>query len=214
MLFRSRQLHAKTRLLEKRVRERTAQIEAQKGEITSSIEYAGRIQKAMLHVDEHFRDSFSDYFIFFRPRDIVSGDFYWISEDDKSIFFTVADCTGHGVPGAFMSTMGISTLNEIVANNHDLQANNVLNLLREKVIRALHQTGREGEASDGMDVAFCILNKNRRLLQYSGAFNPLVIFQQGEIREFRADRMPIGIHYGDERPFTNKIGRASCRERV
>ncbi|HOO98798.1 MAG TPA: SpoIIE family protein phosphatase [Bacteroidales bacterium] len=203
--FRERQLHAKTRLLEKRVRERTAQIEAQKGEITSSIEYAGRIQKAMLHVDEHFRDSFSDYFIFFRPRDIVSGDFYWISEDDKSIFFTVADCTGHGVPGAFMSTMGISTLNEIVANNHDLQANNVLNLLREKVIRALHQTGREGEASDGMDVAFCILNKNRRLLQYSGAFNPLVIFQQGEIREFRADRMPIGIHYGDERPFTNNV---------
>ncbi|MBN1107532.1 MAG: SpoIIE family protein phosphatase [Bacteroidales bacterium] len=203
--FRERQLHAKTRLLEQRVRERTAQIEAQKGEITSSIEYAGRIQKAMLHVDEHFRDSFSDYFIFFRPRDIVSGDFYWISEDDKSIFFTVADCTGHGVPGAFMSTMGISTLNEIVANNHDLQANTVLNLLREKVIRALHQTGREGEASDGMDVAFCILNKNRRLLQYSGAFNPLVIFQQGEMREFRADRMPIGIHYGDERPFTNNV---------
>lgn len=207
--FRERQLHAKTRLLEERVKERTAQIEAQKGEITSSIEYAGRIQKAMLHVDDHFMESFSDYFIFFRPRDIVSGDFYWISEDDKSIFFTVADCTGHGVPGAFMSTMGISTLNEIVANNHDLQANTVLNLLREKIIRALHQTGKEGEASDGMDVAFCILNKNRKMLQYSGAFNPLVIFQQGEMREFRADRMPIGIHYGDERSFTNNVIRVN-----
>lgn len=203
--FRERRLHATTKLLEEKVIERTAQIEAQKGEITSSIEYAGRIQRAMLSVDEHFRESFSDYFIFFRPRDIVSGDFYWFSEDDKSIFFTVADCTGHGVPGAFMSTMGISTLNEIVANNHDLQANTVLNLLREKVIRALHQTGKEGEASDGMDVAFCILNKNRRILQYSGAFNPLLLFQEGELKEFRADRMPIGIHYGDERLFTNNV---------
>ncbi|MBN2861566.1 MAG: SpoIIE family protein phosphatase, partial [Bacteroidales bacterium] len=137
--------------------------------------------------------------------DIVSGDFYWIGEDDKSIFFTVADCTGHGVPGAFMSTMGISTLNEIIANNRHPQANKILNLLRKKTMTALHQTGRIGEAADGMDIAFCVLDKTRTKLQYSGAFNPLFIFQQGELKEYKADRMPIGIHYGKEISFTNYV---------
>lgn len=205
IIFRERQLQQINRILEDKVKERTAELAAQKQEITASIEYAGRIQLAMLPMEDHFKESFSDYFILFKPRDIVSGDFYWIGEDDKSIFFTVGDCTGHGVPGAFMSTMGISTLNEIIANNHDLQANTVLDLLRDKTMRALHQTGKIGEAADGMDVAFCVLNKNRRILQFSGAFNPLIIFQGGELREFRADRMPIGIHYGGEKPFTNHV---------
>ncbi len=203
--FREKQLQQKNRILEEKVKERTAEIEAQKEEITASILYAGRIQRAMLPMEEHFKDAFSDYFIMFKPRDIVSGDFYWIGEDDKSIFFTVSDCTGHGVPGAFMSTMGISTLNEIIANNRDLQANTVLNLLRDKTMRALHQTGKEGEAADGMDIAFCVLNKSRKALQYSGAFNPLIIFQGGEFKEYRADRMPIGIHYGDAKTFTNYV---------
>ena len=203
--FREKALQQKNRILEQKVKERTAEIEAQKEEITASIEYAGRIQRAMLPMEDHFIESFSDYFIMFKPRDIVSGDFYWIGMDEKAIFFTVSDCTGHGVPGAFMSTMGISTLNEIVANNRDLQANTVLNLLREKTMHALHQTGKEGEAADGMDIAFCILSKNRRTLQFSGAFNPLIIFQCGEFKEYRADRMPIGIHYGDEKSFTNYV---------
>jgi len=203
--FREKQLQLQNRILEEKVRVRTAELAAQKQEITASIEYAGRIQLAMLPMEKHFRGSFSDYFIYFKPRDIVSGDFYWIGEDEKAIFFTVADCTGHGVPGAFMSTMGISTLNEIIANNHDLHANTVLELLRNKTMRALHQTGMVGEAADGMDVAFCVLDKNRNVLQFSGAFNPLIIFQGGEFREFRADRMPIGIHYGGEKPFTNHV---------
>ena len=203
--FRERQLVIKTRLLEEKVKERTFEIESQKHEITSSIEYAGRIQMAMLPVEDHFRETFSDYFLIFKPRDIVSGDFYWIGEDSKSIFFTVADCTGHGVPGAFMSTMGISTLNEIIANNRNLAANKVLNLLRKKTMTALHQTGKAGEAADGMDIAFCVLDKNRTKLQYSGAFNPLFLFQGGEFKEYKADRMPIGIHYGREIPFTNYI---------
>ncbi|MBG0859844.1 MAG: SpoIIE family protein phosphatase, partial [Bacteroidales bacterium] len=214
ILFRERQLRIKNRILEDRIHERTARIEAQKYEITSSIEYASRIQMAMLPMEDHFREVFSDYFIIFKPRDIVSGDFYWIGEDDKFIFFTVADCTGHGVPGAFMSTMGISTLNEIVANNRNLQANIVLNLLREKTKLSLHQTGKAGEANDGMDVAFCVLNKNRKTLQYAGAFNPLFIFQSGEFVEYRPDRMPIGIHYGDEKSFTNYVINVSRGDTV
>ena len=201
--FRERQLHKQNRILEEKVRERTAEIEAQKQEITASIEYASRIQMAMLPVEDHFRKSFSDYFIFFKPRDIVSGDFYWIGENDKSTLFTVADCTGHGVPGAFMSTMGISTLHEIISNNRDLKANSVLNTLKAKIMGALHQTGKEGEAADGMDIALCVLNKEKTILQYSGAFNPLFIFQGGELKEYKADRMPIGIHYGEAVSFTN-----------
>jgi serine phosphatase RsbU (regulator of sigma subunit) len=178
-------------------------IEAQNHEITSSIAYASRIQRAMLPEYEHFSNSFSDYFLIFKPRDIVSGDFYWIGEDEEHIFFTVADCTGHGVPGAFMSTLGISTLDEIITNNTNLKANTVLNLLREKIKTALHQTGKQGEATDGMDVAFCILHKNRRKLEFSGAYNPLFIFHNGELHEYRADRMPIGIYYGEKETFTN-----------
>src|SRR5664280_2849309 len=182
--FRERQLKKVNRVLESKVKERTAQIEAQKQEITSSIEYASRIQMAMLPEDKEIRESFPDYFIIFSPRNIVSGDFYWISEDEKHIYFTVADCTGHGVPGAFMSTLGISTLDEIITNNENLKANDVLNLLREKIKTSLHQTGKQGEATDGMDVAFCILHKNRKKLEYAGAYNPLFLFRGGEFSEY------------------------------
>ena len=203
--FRERQLRNKTKFLEDKVQERTFKIESQKQEITSSIEYASRIQMAMLPTEDHIKELFDDYFVIFKPRDIVSGDFYWIGEDSKSVFFTVADCTGHGVPGAFMSTMGISTLNEIISNNHNLQANKILNLLRTKTMTALHQTGKIGEAADGMDIAFCVLDKKKNILQYSGAFNPLIIFQGGELKEYKADRMPIGIYYGEEISFTNYL---------
>jgi len=201
--FRERKLKKDKRILETKVKERTAKIEAQKLEITSSIEYASRIQMAMLPEEVHFRDSFSDYFVIFKPRDIVSGDFYWIGENEENIFFTVADCTGHGVPGAFMSALGISTLDEIITNNSNLKANTVLSLLREKIKTSLHQTGKQGEATDGMDVAFCILHKNRATLEFSGAYNPLCIFRGDIFEEYRADRMPIGIYYGEKNSFTN-----------
>ncbi len=102
-----------------------------------------------------------------------------------------------------MSTLGISSLNEIITNNAELKANKVLTLLREKIKTSLHQTGKEGEAADGMDVAFCILHKNRKTLEYSGAYNPLFILQDSEIKEYKADRMPIGIYYGEKDTFTN-----------
>ena len=201
--FRVRQLKKEKMILEEKVIERTREIQAQKEEITSSIEYASRIQMAMLPAEVLYKSNFSDHFIIFKPRDIVSGDFYWIGENEKSIFFTVADCTGHGVPGAFLSSLGISTLNEIITNKMDLHANNVLNLLREKIKKSLHQTGKEGEAADGMDIAFCILNKNRKKLEFAGAYNTLLLFQNGVLREYKGDRMPIGIYYGEKESFTN-----------
>lgn len=201
--FRERRLRAEKRILEEKVKERTAEIEAQKEEITSSIAYASRIQNAMLPSEELFTGLADDYFLIFKPRDIVSGDFYWFAVDEKNLYFTVADCTGHGVPGAFMSTLGISALNEIVSGNYSLNAGEVLNLLRKKVMDSLHQTGKEGEAADGMDISFCILARDRSLLQFAGAFNPLFIVSNGNLTEYKADRMPIGIHIGGEAPFTN-----------
>jgi serine phosphatase RsbU (regulator of sigma subunit) len=158
---------------------------------------------AMLPTGDLFKNSFSEHFILFRPRDIVSGDFYWIGEDDNHVYFTVADCTGHGVPGAFMSTLGISTLNEIIANGNEYKANMVLNLLRKKVKTSLHQTGKEGEAADGMDIALCILHKNKKILEFAGAYNPVFVFHDGTLNEYKGDRMPIGIHYVEKDSFTN-----------
>jgi serine phosphatase RsbU (regulator of sigma subunit) len=190
-------------ILEEKVQERTREIQAQKEEITSSIEYASRIQMAMLPMKELYKKNFADHFVIFKPRDIVSGDFYWIDEDDKKIYFTVADCTGHGVPGAFMSMLGISTLHEIISNRNDLDAATILNILKQKIKSSLHQTGKEGEAADGMDIAFCVLHKDKKKLEFAGAYNPLIIFQKGVMKEFKADRMPIGIYYGEKETFTN-----------
>jgi serine phosphatase RsbU (regulator of sigma subunit) len=201
--FREKQLKKENLLLEEKVRERTKEIQAQKEEITSSIEYASRIQMALLPMEDLYKNNFSDHFILYKPRDIVSGDFYWIGEDGNHIYFTVADCTGHGVPGAFMSTLGISTLNEIITNRRDINAANVLNLLRNKIKTSLHQTGKEGETADGMDIAFCILQKNNKKLEFAGAYNPLLIFHEGVLNEVKGDRMPIGIYYGEKETFTN-----------
>jgi serine phosphatase RsbU (regulator of sigma subunit) len=180
-----------------------SELELKNKNLTDSLIYAQRIQEALLPSETYFRKHFLDSFILFKPKDIVSGDFYWIGENDKQFFFSVGDCTGHGVPGAFMSTLGISTMNEIITNNIELQANTALKLLREKIKTSLHQTGKEGEAADGMDMAFCVLNKNKTILQYSGAYNPLFIVQGGEFKEYKADRMPIGIYYGEKDDFTN-----------
>jgi len=201
--IRETRLKREKMILEEKVRERTKEIQAQKEEITSSIAYASRIQMAMLPTEDLFKNSFSEHFIIFKPRDIVSGDFYWIGEDDNKVFFTVADCTGHGVPGAFMSTLGISTLNEIIAGGNDYKANMVLNQLRKKVKTSLHQTGKEGEAADGMDIALCLFHRKKMMLEFAGAYNPLLIFQDGALKEYKGDRMPIGIHYVEKDTFTN-----------
>jgi len=118
--------------------------------------------------------------------------------------FACADCTGHGVPGAFMSVLGISALNDIVNNYSDLpKANNILEELRNKLISSLHQTGKEGEAQDGMDIAFCILTLDTNLLQYSGAYNPLYLVRNNNLIETKADKMPIGIYHLGKKYFTN-----------
>jgi len=219
--YRERKLIAEKIKLEKIVEERTREVVEQKDEIakqrdivtyqkkeiTDSIQYAERIQQAVLPEEKILRKNFTDYFILFRPKDIVSGDFYWMSEKKGKIIFTAADCTGHGVPGAFMSMLGVSFLNKIVNESGISVPAKILNTLRENVIISLKQKGiYEETTKDGMDMALCSADLKNNTLQYAGANNPLILIRKvdGEysVIEKRADGMPVGI-YSRMSPFTN-----------
>jgi len=175
----------------------------QKEEITSSISYGKRIQKAIFPPKEILRKLLPEFFILFRPRDIVSGDFYWVSEKNDKIIIAVADCTGHGVPGAFMSILGHTLLGEIANNYPITTAGSFLNKLRTKLKSALHQTGKDTDTKDGIDMSLCIIDKKENTLQYAGAYNPLYIIRNDKLLIKKGDKMPIGIHYIKEVPFKN-----------
>jgi serine phosphatase RsbU (regulator of sigma subunit) len=171
---------------------------------TDSIHYARRIQKALMLPSEELEKILPDHFILNKPKDIVSGDYYWVAHKEDRVIIAVADCTGHGVPGAFMSIMGINYLNEIVNKAQSIKANEILNELRDKIIKSLGQTGQKDETKDGMEMALCVLDANNHKLQYSGAFRPMYLLRQDELIVIRGDAMPIGIYNIKEVPFTNK----------
>ncbi len=179
------------------------EINKQKKDITDSIHYAKRIQTALLPPENLLASMLPEYFILYKPRDIVSGDYYWASEKDGKAIIVAADCTGHGVPGAFMSMLGISFLNEIMQRETEITCSNILNKLRQNVISSLRQTGKVGESKDGMDLTIVIIDKQNKKLQFSGAYNPLLLIRNGELIPFKADKMPIGISDKVENSFTN-----------
>lgn len=168
----------------------------QKQRITDSIEYAWRIQNAILPPESSINEILEDHFLLFKPRDIVSGDFYWLTRIGNKKIIVVADCTGHGVPGAFMSMLGISLLNEIINRNEITKPNEVLNLLRSHIIKSLHQTHENSKSHDGMDMALCIIEGNH--LQFAGANNPLYLIRNHQLAELSADKMPVGVHALEE----------------
>jgi len=178
-------------------------IEERNRSITDSIEYASRIQTAVLPSLNFFDEWKLENFILFKPKDIVSGDFYWGQKKDHMFCFAAADCTGHGVPGAFMSMLGNAYLNDIINSRKYNNAGNVLNQLREEVIKSLKQRGEEGETQDGMDIALCLYNKQANTLDFAGANNPVYLIRDNEITRIDADKMPIGIHRSSDKPFTN-----------
>jgi hypothetical protein len=168
------------------------QIAYQKKHITDSIEYAEKIQRAILPSLELFTDKL-EHFVLFKPRDIVSGDFYWVEQMGGKFVIITADCTGHGVPGAFMSMLGVSLLNEIILTKGVTRPDEILNSLRSKIIVALKQeTG--SVLKDGMDMTVCLLDQENNILLFSGANNPLYHIRQGELTELKGDKMPVAIH--------------------
>jgi|GEM_PF-1038810 len=205
-------------------------IEEQQLNILDSIHYASRIQEAILPQDEALYDLFgNNLFILFKPRDIVSGDFYWLGKKGNKKIILAADCTGHGVPGAFMSMLGTAFLNEIIiSESNDVTSHVILNRLREYVITSLRQTGKEGEQKDGMDVSLCVYDEETRIADFSGANNPLIIVRESSVAlppednerikiqelisesnskpynviQIQGDKMPIGI-YAEQKPFSS-----------
>ncbi|HZL76157.1 MAG TPA: SpoIIE family protein phosphatase, partial [Bacteroidales bacterium] len=209
---------AEKRILEEKVLERTYEIQCQKDEIelqrdvideknyniTSSIKYASHIQNAVLPPIDLIDKLLPDNFIFSKPKDIVSGDFYWVAEKDDKIVFTVADCTGHGVPGAFMSLLGITLLNEIVTTEGITRSDAIVTKLRERVIHSLQQSRKDIPTSDGMDIALCVLDQRQKKIQYTGGMNNIVFIRDRKLEVMKADRFSVCVLYSNAGPFTMK----------
>ncbi len=173
--------------------------------ITNSINYARNIQNAMLPAEDIFLQNFSEYLILYKPSEILSGDFYWIEKNENSIIYAVADCTGHGVPGAMLSMLGISLLNKITSQNRDLTSAEILEKLRCELKKSLNQKDYSNtESKDGMDISVCKIDTDNLQLQFSGAYNSLYIYRDKELIELKADRQPIAIYIKEEN-FTNHI---------
>jgi serine phosphatase RsbU (regulator of sigma subunit) len=170
------------------------QIAYQKKHITDSIVYAKRIQTALLPSLELFSDDL-DHFVLYKPLDIVSGDFYWVSRRDNLQIIIAADSTGHGVPGAFMSMLGVTMLNELVLAKNVVMPDQILEGLREGIVAALKQTVDEDNVKDGMDMAVCLIDFSTSTLYYAGANNPLYLIRDKELTHYRPDKMPVAIHY-------------------
>ncbi len=191
VIFKNYQRKKKTNII---LTKQNDQIAHQNTIITDSIEYARRIQSALFPQEKFLKRVLAEYFIYMKPKNIVSGDFYWVSEKDDKIIIAVSDCTGHGVPGAFMSMLGIAFLNEIVNKSKTIQANSVLDQLRENIIYSLHQEYGIKGSKDGMDMALCIIDRETLKMQYAGAYNSVFVVREKEVHEIKADKMPIGIH--------------------
>lgn len=170
------------------------EIESKHKELTDSIHYARRIQGALLPTSDSIALSLKEYFILWKPRDIVSGDFYWIKRIGNYSIIVAADCTGHGVPGAFMSMLGIAFLNEVTATQEQIQANEILEGLRTLIKDSLQQSMESRTPSDGMDMALCIIDHKNMQMQYSGANNPLFLIRDGELQQIKATRNPVSIY--------------------
>ena len=169
------------------------QIAYQKKHITDSIEYAEKIQTAILPSLELFSDKL-EHFVLYKPRDIVSGDFYWVATIEDKQIIIAADCTGHGVPGAFMSMLGISQLNEIISKQGIIAPHEILNHLRQQVIYSLNQSCNDCIIKDGMDMTVCVIDHGSDKLYFSGANNPLYHIRNGELTQIKGDKMPVAIH--------------------
>ncbi len=211
-LLRMRQdLHELTSDLEQKVLVRTEKIGEQKKEIevllkhtTDSIVYAKRIQEAILPSDQYVRNVLPDSFFFYIPKDIVSGDFYWVHNEGDEVFFGAIDCTGHGVPGAFMTIIGHNGLARAVRQVENLTPAKILDVLNQEVQATFEQAGDGASIKDGMDAAICSINNKTLELQYAGAYNPLFYVRNNELHEIRADKFPVGAQYTDEKKhFTN-----------
>ncbi len=181
----------------------TNKILNQKRDITDSIEYAKHIQIALFPDKITLQKILKKGFCLFKPKDIVSGDFYWVAEINNKSIIVAADCTGHGVPGAFMSIIGINFLNEIIYDEQIIKPSEILSLLRRKIIKTMVHANRINESKDGIDLSLIVIDYNKMSLEYAGAYNHLYYIRDHMLNVIKADRMPVGISEKSIAPFTN-----------
>jgi len=214
------------RVLEQKVVERTEQVVAQKKEIeqknseleiiykhvTDSIRYAKRLQDAILPPDAVVKKHLPKSFVLFKPKDIVSGDFYWVDHRNGKSYVAAVDCTGHGVPGAFMSIVGYNLLKEILNNagEKELPPSVIMDKLSKGVVKTLHaKSGGEDysqQTKDGMDMSMCIVDYEKMQMEFAGAFNPLYLVRKGTITQYKADKFPVGLRSDEEiKTYTNNV---------
>ena len=258
-IIRQRRLKAQNELLERMVKERTAQIEAQNKELqrqkqelekqhkivieqnekikaqrdkialqleeisklhkaqTDSIIYARRIQQALMPEHRELVQYFNDYFLVYIPRDVVSGDFYWFKKVQNKLIITVADCTGHGVPGAFLTMLGIAFLKEVIEEKKQLDPAHILNSLRDRFISALNEEKdmNDPEAMrDGMDMSLAVIDFDEKTMSFAGAYNPVYIIRNQELYELEADKMPVGMYFRAMKPFSTKIFNLQKQDKI
>jgi len=170
--------------------------------ITASIHYAKYIQNAILPPTELINNILQENFVLFKPKDIVSGDFYWVQQINNLAFVAAVDCTGHGVPGAFMSMLAYAFLNEIVGKSENTNIAKILDELRFQVKHSLRQDAENKITKDGMDIALCVIDNHTKTLQFAGAYRPLYLIRNHELIEIKADKMPIGVHINENNHFT------------
>jgi ligand-binding sensor domain-containing protein/serine phosphatase RsbU (regulator of sigma subunit) len=207
--WREKKLIQEKLILEKKVDERTHELNEEKlkveeahKDIKDSINYAQKIQASIIPSEQDFQRHLPNSFVLFQPKDVVSGDFYWIHEKNEHVFCAIADCTGHGVPGGFMTMLGSGLLNETVNEQKLSEPSDILNKLREKIISTLKQTGKAGENKDGMDIVLLRFNKKTRELAYACANNGFLLIENGVMTEYYGDKQPVGIYGYELKPFT------------
>jgi serine phosphatase RsbU (regulator of sigma subunit) len=180
------------------------EIEEQKKHIEDSIHYARRIQNAILPPDDFVENVLPESFVLYKPKDIVSGDFYWVAQKDDMAIVAAVDCTGHGVPGAFMSIVGFNQLNFAVNVKNAILPSEILDALNEGVTKTLRQTRLSTSVRDGMDISLITIDRKNSKLNFAGGYNPLFIVRKGELIQVKADKFPIGGYMGEKlKAFTN-----------
>lgn len=229
ILMRERKLVKERNILEEKVNLRTRELREEKEkvdaahkDIRDSINYAKRIQEAILPINAEFKKALPHSFVMLRPRDVVSGDFYWFARKEHRVYFAVVDCTGHGVPGAFMSMIGNTLLNEIVNEKGTAHPSAILDMLHEGVTNALKQDKQSAETRDGMDVALCCFDAKNNTLEYAGANRPLYLVtgdlspgRLPSLEEIKADKQPIGgANIAGRKPFTNHFVSISAGDSI
>jgi serine phosphatase RsbU (regulator of sigma subunit) len=194
-LYKARKLLKEKEQALNQIEKQKIELEIRDRNITDSLIYAQRIQEAILPSEDYFRRRFRDSFIFFRPKDIVSGDFYWIGEKGDKIFVVAADCTGHGVPGALMSMIGLEIIEKTVNEDNIEIPSQVLAVLNKGLEKTFSREKNIGTIiRDGMDIGLCVIDKKRKKMEYAGAFFPLYLIRNNSLIEIKGDKIIIGMN--------------------